>query len=80
MAKAPRAQNGLFRLSSAGFELAASIIGFSALGFGFDRHYDTAPRGVLVGTCLGLVGGLYNLIRGALRATDRFDQKQDQGN
>ena len=75
MAKARRAQTGFLRLSSAGFELAASIIGFAALGYGFDRHYDTAPRGVLIGTGLGLVGGLYNLVKGALRATRKFDQE-----
>jgi F0F1-type ATP synthase assembly protein I len=63
---APRAP--WLRLANAGFELAAAIGGFVLLGYWVDRHQGTGPWGVLVGALLGLVGGLYNLIRASLRA------------
>jgi len=50
-----------------GFELSASVVGFALLGLWIDRRYDTDPWGVLIGSLLGVVGGLYNLIRTSLR-------------
>jgi len=54
-------------LASAGFEIAAAVGGFAALGWWIDRHRGTAPWGLLIGALLGLIGGLYNLIKSALR-------------
>ena len=53
-------------LASAGFEIAAAVGGFAALGWWIDRHRGTAPWGLLIGALLGLIGGLYNLIKSAL--------------
>jgi len=50
-----------------GFELSASVVGFALLGLWIDRRYDTGPWGVLIGSLLGVVGGLYNLIHTSLR-------------
>jgi F0F1-type ATP synthase assembly protein I len=50
-----------------GFELAASILGLTLLGLWIDHRFQTGPTGVLVGAALGVVGGLYNFIRAALR-------------
>jgi F0F1-type ATP synthase assembly protein I len=52
-----------------GFELAAALVGFCLLGYWIDSKYDTAPWGLLICACLGLVGGMYNLVRTALSAT-----------
>lgn len=54
------------RLSSIGFELVAAVAGFTLLGYWVDRHWGTEPWGVLIGALLGLVGGMYNLIRSSL--------------
>ena len=54
------------RLSGAGFELAAAVVGFTLLGYWLDRHFGIRPWGVLAGAALGMVGGLYNLIRESL--------------
>jgi len=54
-------------LASAGFEIAAAVGGFAALGWWIDRHRGTAPWGLLIGALLGLIGGLYNLIKSALQ-------------
>ena len=57
------------RLSSIGFELVAAVAGFTLLGYWWDRHYGTSPWGTLIGVVLGLVGGMYNLIRQSLIAS-----------
>jgi F0F1-type ATP synthase assembly protein I len=64
------------RLASAGFDLAAAIGGFTLIGYWVDRHWDSAPWGVLTGALLGLVGGLYNLIRASLAAASEA-QRED---
>ncbi len=52
-----------------GFELAAGTAGLGAVGYLVDRHYGTYPRWLLVGAVLGIVGGMYNLIRASLLAS-----------
>ncbi len=56
------------RYSGLGVELAAAVVGCLLLGLWIDRHFETSPWGTVVCIVLGLVGGLYNLIRGALGA------------
>jgi F0F1-type ATP synthase assembly protein I len=55
------------RAYSLGFELAAAVAGFVLLGIWIDRHFRTGPRATLICLLLGLIGGFYNLIRGASR-------------
>jgi ATP synthase protein I len=57
------------KLSSLGIELAAAIGGFTLAGYFWDRYFGTGPWGLLIGALLGLVGGMYNLIRQSLLAT-----------
>lgn len=57
------------KLSGLGIELAAAIGGFTLAGYFWDRHFGTGPWGVLTGAILGLIGGMYNLIRQSLSAT-----------
>ncbi len=57
------------RLSGIGFELVAAVGAFVLVGYWWDRHFGTGPKGVIVGAVLGLVGGMYNLIRQSLLAT-----------
>jgi F0F1-type ATP synthase assembly protein I len=56
------------RHSGMGIELAAAVARFVLAGVWVDRHYGTAPWGVVVGAVLGLLGGMYNLIRESLAA------------
>jgi F0F1-type ATP synthase assembly protein I len=56
------------KLSGIGIELAGAVAGFTLLGIWWDRHYGTKPWGLLIGLGLGLIGGIYNLIRQSLIA------------
>jgi F0F1-type ATP synthase assembly protein I len=57
------------RLASVGFELAAAVGGFALVGHLIDRWRGSHPKGLLIGAVLGLIGGLYNLIKASLAAS-----------
>lgn len=57
------------RLSSIGVELVGAVVGFTLLGYWVDRRWGTEPWGLLAGIGLGLIGGMYNLIRQSLLAS-----------
>lgn len=59
---------GWVRHSGVGLELAAALAGFALIGYWIDRWYETEPWGLVIGVILGLVGGLYNLVRQSLQA------------
>ena len=60
-----------------GFELVGAVAGFTLVGYWVDRHYRTYPWGVLIGLALGLIGGMYNLIRESLAASRQT--REDSG-
>ena len=66
------------RLAGLGFELAASIAGGALLGWWLDRRLGSAPKALITLTVVGVVGGLWNLIRTALAAT-RAAAREDGG-
>lgn len=57
------------RLSSIGVELVGAVVGFTLVGYWVDRRWGTDPWGLLAGIGLGLIGGMYNLIRQSLLAS-----------
>jgi F0F1-type ATP synthase assembly protein I len=59
---------GWVRHSGVGLELAGAIAGFALVGYWIDRQYGTDPWALIVGVILGLVGGLYNLVKQSLQA------------
>ena len=65
----PKSTGDWSRLSGIGIEFAAAVAGFTLAGYFWDRHFGSAPWGFLTGGILGLVGGMYNLIRQSLLAT-----------
>ena len=60
-------------------ELAAAVGGLAFAGYWVDRHYGSQPWGLLIGLVLGIVGGLYNLVREALQATREAQQEDTNG-
>jgi len=69
--KAPKPLKGLppefVRLANIGVELAAAVVGLSLLGYWIDGHFKTGPWGLLTGAIVGIVGGLYNMVRKTIR-------------
>jgi F0F1-type ATP synthase assembly protein I len=59
---------GWVRHSGVGLELAGALAGFALVGYWIDRWYETEPWALVIGMILGLVGGLYNLVRQSLQA------------
>jgi F0F1-type ATP synthase assembly protein I len=57
------------RLAGLGSELAASVAGGALLGWWIDRQLGSAPKALITLAAVGIVGGLYNLIRTALAAS-----------
>jgi F0F1-type ATP synthase assembly protein I len=56
------------RHAGVGLELAGAVAGFTLVGYWIDRHFGSQPWGLIVGLALGLIGGLYNLVRESLAA------------
>jgi ATP synthase protein I len=57
------------RLWSMGLNFVGGVAGGLLLGYLVDRWQGTNPWGVLVGAGIGLVGGMWALIREAMRGT-----------
>jgi F0F1-type ATP synthase assembly protein I len=64
------------RLATAGVELAATLVGACLLGYWIDLRFGTDPWGLLICAGIGIVGGLYNLIR---RQVHRAVRDADRG-
>jgi F0F1-type ATP synthase assembly protein I len=56
------------RHSGVGLELAGATAGLALVGYWLDGRFGTAPWGLIAGVILGLVGGLYNLVKESLQA------------
>ena len=59
---------GWVRYSGVGLELAGATAGLALIGYWVDGRFGTRPWGVVIGAIIGLVGGLYNLVRESLAA------------
>ncbi len=57
-------------------ELAGATAGLALTGYWVDGKFGTQPWGLLVGVLVGIVGGLYNLVRDSMLAA-REAQSED---
>jgi F0F1-type ATP synthase assembly protein I len=69
---------GWVRYSGVGLELAGATAGLALLGYWIDTHYGTTPWGILGGVIIGMVGGLYNLVRESLAAVREAKTEDDE--
>jgi F0F1-type ATP synthase assembly protein I len=67
------------RWSGIGFELVGAVAGLTLVGYWIDHRYGCQPWGVLIGAGLGLVGGMYNLIRQSLAAVKEAEHGSTTG-
>lgn len=56
------------KYSGIGLELAGATAGFALVGYWIDKKFGTTPWALLAGVVIGIVGGLYNLIKESLAA------------
>ncbi len=63
-------------LAGLGLELGAAVAGFTLLGLWIDRRWETAPWAVVICAAIGLVGGLYNFVREAMKAAARDAERR----
>ncbi len=56
-------------------EVAGAVVAGAILGWGFDRWRGTASTGLLVGSLMGIVVGMWTLIRGALKLNRLLDRR-----
>jgi F0F1-type ATP synthase assembly protein I len=56
------------RLMSLGMETAVGVALGVIVGTWVDHRYKTDPWGILIGSTLGLAGGIYLLVKEAIRA------------
>jgi len=73
---------GWVRYSGVGLELAGAVAGLALVGYWVDGKFGTSPWGILGGVLIGIVGGLYNMVKESLKAvreakTDDDNAKRD---
>jgi ATP synthase protein I len=56
------------RYSGVGLELAGATAGLALVGYWIDGKFGTSPWGILGGVLIGIVGGLYNMVKESLAA------------
>jgi F0F1-type ATP synthase assembly protein I len=59
-----------------GMELGGAVAGFCLLGYWIDWRFGTGPRWLVICAILGLVGGMYNFIRQALKESAESNRRQ----
>ena len=67
----------LYRIAGMGLELGGSVAGCCLIGWYIDHKYETR-YGLLIGACLGIVGGLYNFIKQSLVITQREQSRSNE--
>lgn len=68
------------RLAGIGFELSAAVAGFALVGYWIGNHYGKAALGIVIGAVLGLIGGMYNLIRATLAGSGGAAEREQDSN
>jgi len=69
---------GWVQHAGVGLEFAGAVAGFAVVGYWIDSRYGSKPWGILIGVVLGLVGGLYNLVKESLRAVQEAKAEDDE--
>jgi F0F1-type ATP synthase assembly protein I len=65
----------MWRLSGMGFELASHIVAGVLLGLLGDYIFNTRPVLLIVGTIAGVIVGLAEFLRSALKAQRKYTHK-----
>ena len=69
-----RSPKNPYALMGVGMELAGAVVFLSLLGWWLDKRWQTSPWLLLVGMCIGLIGGFRNLWRSVKQNSDESDE------
>ena len=75
--KSDRNAPSTFRLAGMGLELAGAVIGGCVIGWYVDYKFETR-YGLMTGALIGIVGGMYNLIKQALKTIQDEQKRSDE--
>ncbi len=70
---------GQLKYMGLGFEFAGAIIVMTLMGLFVDRQWATEPWGLLIGGVVGIVCGMYVLLKAAVKISseqDKLDRHQ----
>jgi F0F1-type ATP synthase assembly protein I len=59
----PQQPSPVARFAFAGTSLALTVVLLVLLGAWLDRRWNSSPWGALIGGTIGIIGGLYNLVK-----------------
>lgn len=59
-----------------GFEFAAAVAGLTLVGYWLGGYFGNAALGIVIGAAVGLVGGMYNLLRATLATSGRSGERE----
>ncbi len=63
-----------WRMGGLGMEVAGQMVAGAALGWLFDRWRGTGSIGLLAGSLIGIVVGLWSLVRGAMKLNRQLER------
>jgi len=70
-----------FQMLGLGWQMTAEVLAGAFLGWGVDHFFGTGPKGVLIGSLVGIAVAIFSLVRGGLRlykSVDRADAMRRQ--
>ncbi len=70
--------NSSLRYLGVGIELGGTVSIMALLGYGIDRWLESAPWAILIASTIGIVGGLYNLIKKATQSNKIKSSSKDK--
>ena len=73
----PRNAQTAWKYSGLGMELVGAVVALVLVGYWIDRRFGSGPWGVLIGAGIGIVGGMWNLIRAGLEAQREMESEDD---
>ena len=67
--------HGVYAYITIGLELALSILVLVIIGHHLDKHFNTSPLYLAIGTVLGMVVGFYHLLK-KLQVIDKKEKEK----
>jgi F0F1-type ATP synthase assembly protein I len=68
-----------WRLAGVGLQTSSEVLAGVALGWVVDHYAKTAPWGLLIGGCAGILVAMTSLIRSAWRMNNELEGKRAKG-